>query len=398
MVDRVSAVTIKLGLGPVSFRFVWFLGYLLVFGIIVLLLFPKTVPALIFPLYFLLGMLVLTVCNRTVPLGWVVLFFVYGATIVPFVALVLAWPINLILGTDSAFRSNVLIPALEETLKVVPLLVYLTLKSWRYRWTAGAADLMILGAAVGGGFAFFEDVLLGFITGGVAGMTSGEFILATHQATPHLGPIYLFPSMDVGYSNSAYIGHTAATAFVGLTLGLTRLLSGRLGKLAWILPLWAWFWVVFDHGIFNHIAGRGSLSGFMNFLYTLDARGRLSTIVFYLLLLATLVYERRILGHYQDRTKVYALDRDNLRLFKGQLNGAVEYVSQVLLLRIYIRERRGLTYGLHFHHSPGRDTGEKGQQRLNHLKRVSATLAMWKGKVEITPSLQWAEVLANLPA
>jgi RsiW-degrading membrane proteinase PrsW (M82 family) len=398
MVDRVSAVTIKLGLGPVSFRFVWFLGYLLVFGVIVLLLFPKTVPALIFPLYFLVGMLVLTVCNRTVPLGWVVLFFIYGATIVPFAALVLAWPINLILGMDNAFRSNVLIPALEETLKVVPLLVYLSLRSWRFRWTSGAADLMILGAAVGAGFAFFEDVLLGFFTGGVAGMTSGEFILATHQATPHLGPIYLFPSMDVGYSNSAYIGHTAATAFVGLTLGLVRFLSGRWGRLAWILPLWAWFWVVFDHGIFNHIADRGSMSGFMNFLYGLDLRGRMSTVVFYLLLLATLVFERWILGRYRDRTKAYALDRDNLRLFKGQLKGAMEYLSQVLLLRIYIRDRRGLTYGLYYHHSSGRDAGEKGQHRLIYLKRVSTTLAMWKGKVEITPSLQWAEVLASLPA
>ncbi len=189
------------------------------------------------------------------PPGWVVLFFVYGATAVPFAALLLAWPLNLLLGEDSAFRSNALIPLLEETLKVAPLLLYLALRSWRFRWTAGAADLLIL---------------------------------------------------------------------------------------------------------------------------------------------VSLIFERLILARHRERTRAYALDRANLRLLKGGATGTMETLSRVLQLRIYLRERRGLTHGLYLYHASGADTTGHGPQRLDYLKRVSATLSGWKARVEVTPSLPWAEMLANV--
>jgi hypothetical protein len=63
---------------------------------------------------------------------------------------------------------------------------------WRFRWNAGATDLMILGAAISGGFALHEDTLLGSIPGGVYGRTSADFLLRTHGAAPHLGPKYPF--------------------------------------------------------------------------------------------------------------------------------------------------------------------------------------------------------------
>jgi RsiW-degrading membrane proteinase PrsW (M82 family) len=145
-------------------------------------------------------MLIVTVFNRTLPLRWVVFFFIHGATIVPFLTLVLAWLTTLVFGRESMFRGVVPIPILEETLKLLPLLVFLVPKRWRFRWTAGATDLMILGAAIGGGFALHEDTLLGFIPR--YSQTSAEF-LRTHGAAPHLGPFYLFPSMDPEQPTSA---------------------------------------------------------------------------------------------------------------------------------------------------------------------------------------------------
>jgi hypothetical protein len=112
--------------------------------------------------------------------------------------------------------------------------------------------------------------------------------------------------VDVSYSNTAYIGHAAATALIGLALGLARLLAGRLGvasrrDVAYALPLAAWLWVVVDHALFNHVAGTGRMSGVVKFLYTIDGMGRLSSWALYLLLAGTLVYERLILRRYRGR-------------------------------------------------------------------------------------------------
>jgi|GEM_PF-5250026 len=389
MSQKASQIAIKLGCGPLTIANVYSVLYVLLFGCVVLLLITKTGAALLFPAYFLVAMLIVTVFNRTLPLRWVVLFFIYGATIVPFLTLVLAWLIKLVFGRESMFSGVVLIPILEETLKLLPLLVFLVPKRWRFRWTVGATDLMILGAAIGGGFALHEDTLLGFIPR--YSQTSAEFLLKTHGAAPHLGPFYLFPSMDIGTANTAYIGHTAATAFVGLTIGLARFLIGRLGTVAWVLPLGAWTWIVFDHGLFNYVADVGRLSGILKFIYTLDGYGKLSSVALYLLLLGALLLERWILWSYRGRTKPYALTMDNLKLRKGKLNDPLEYVGQVLNLRVYLRERRGFTYGLHFYHSSGKDKSKAGQERLSYLQQVAGALAEWKNSLEVTPSLALAE-------
>jgi hypothetical protein len=93
---------------------------------------------------------------------------------------------------------------------------------------------------------------------------------------------------------------------VGLTTGLARLFASRLGKAAWVLPLGAWIWIVFDHGLFNYVADVGRLSGIMKFIYTLDGYGKLSSVALYLLLLGTLFFERWLLWRYRGRTNLHA--------------------------------------------------------------------------------------------
>jgi hypothetical protein len=261
----------------------------------------------------------------------------------------------------------------------------------------GATDLMVLGAALGGGFAFWEDTLLGFIPGGVSrGMSAAEFLLETHKATPHWGPLYLFPSMDVGYSNTAYIGQAAATAFVGLALGLARLWQGRARRmtdtnLVWALPVLAWLWVTVDHGLFNLVAGTGRLSGGVRVLYAINGMGRLSSFVFYFLFAVALVYERLILRCYRDRTQRFALERSNLRLLHDRAPGLLDTWSQVMDLRFYLWWRRGYAYGLWVYDSRGGEKGPDGALRGRVMDMIGRYVAEWKARLEIAPSLASAE-------
>jgi RsiW-degrading membrane proteinase PrsW (M82 family) len=387
MSERLSDMSSRLGFGRLTAANVYFVFFLAVYACIVLALVQKTGPALLFPLYFVVMMLIVTMFNRTVPLGWVVMFFVYGTTAVPFVSLVLSWPIDAIFGTDSMFAGAIVVPILEEVLKVAPLILFLSWAGWRFRLTAGASDLMILGAASGAGFAFFEDTLLGFARSGFGRTGAGEFILRSHEATPHLGPFYLFPSMDIGTANTAFLGHALATAFVGLALGLARMLGLRLRKNGWVLPGVVLLWVILDHVMFNYVVDAGRLSGLTKFYYTLNVGGKLTSIVFYLALAGTLVYERWILQRNRQRTRHFALDRENLKLFGSSLSGLQDRFGAVVNLRRYLGERRGLTYGLHLHDGSPDTTREAAADRTEHLELTALILAHWKGELEVTPSL-----------
>jgi RsiW-degrading membrane proteinase PrsW (M82 family) len=387
MSERISDVSAKIGWGRLTAANLYFFLFVAVYGCLVLAFIQRTGPALLFPAYFLLAILVVTSLNRTISLGWVLMFFIYGTTAVPFVSLILTWPIDLVFDTDSIFGGAILVPVLEEILKVAPLVLLLFRKQWRFRWTLGAIDLMVLGAAIGAGFTFFEDTLLGFASTGFLRAGAGEYIMRSHEATPHFGPIYLFPSMDVGTANTAFIGHAAATAFVGLAIGLARLLGLRLRKGGWVLPAAALLWVTVDHAMFNYVAHVGRMSGLSKVYYTLNANGRLSSAVFYLLLAGALIYERWILQRNSQRTRHFRLDRGNLKLLKGGFGTAIESVAAVNDLRTYLQQRRALTYGLHLHDSSEPATVEQDRKRREYLEVVAFALAHWKSDVEITPSL-----------
>ena len=390
MNQKANLALVRLGIAPLTPASVYALLYTALFGCAVLGLVQKTWAALLFPAYFMLALLLITTLSRTLPLRWFLFCFIYGATIVPVLALALGWPAGQVFGLDSRFRGGVIIPLLEETIKLAPILVLLAWRGWRYRWTAGASDLMLLGAAVGGGFLFWEDTILGFWPGGVGRQSATEFLLDMHAATPHVGPLYLYPTMDIGTAHTAFIGHMGATAFVALGIGLARLLGRRLGAAVWALPALAWGWVVAEHGLFNYVIDSGGMSGITRFVYSLDGYGRLSSLAFYLLLLATLALERRLLWRSSERTRPYRLERANLRLLAGGVTNPLDYLAQVLDLRVYLRERRALTYGLHYFHAAGREQG-KDEKRLDYLTRLAGTLAEWKAKVEVAPSLLLAE-------
>lgn len=370
---------------------IYLVVFLCLFACPVIVLGTKTLPALLFPAYFLMILLVLTAFNRTMPLRWVLFCFILGATAVPLPTLLISRLFTIIVEADDALFYAAIVPILEETAKVVPLLALLVLPRWRYRWTAGATDLLILGAALGSGFWFYEDMLRFFTD-----RFSMDALFAMHAGTPHLGPFYLFPNMDVQVSvgpgirrtagtAAAFIGHGGATAFIGLTIGLVRLLGARLKgligvfwRILWVIPLIAWGWMVFDHGMYNGVQDTADLPLLLRIPYTLDGYGRTSSFVLYLLTLAAVGVERWLLWRGRWRTVSLWLSKDRLRLLKEGLKNPLGIPLHLLALRNFLRERRGLAYGLHvYHRGGGRD-----ETRRAHLEELVQALLFWKGRLE----------------
>jgi len=370
--------------------------FLCLFSCTLIVLGKRTLPALLFPAYFIALLLVLTTFNRTMPLRWVLSCFILGATAVPLLTLLISKPFGSLLDVDSVAFYSVIVPILEETLKVVPLLILLLLPRWRYRWTAGASDLLILGAALGAGLGFYEDTLHGFLSS-----FSPETILSMHAGTPHLGPIYFFPNMEVkvfvgigwvrgaGGPVAAFIGHGGATAFIGLTIGLVRLLGARLKsvlggfwRILWLIPLAVWGWMLFDHGMFNYVDNIASLPTLLRISYMLDGYGRVSSFILYLLIFVTICVERWLLWRVRWRTVGLRLSKDRLKLMAGGLKSFLEIPLHLLALRSFLRERRGLSYGLHCYHQAGR----RDTARRAYLERLARALLLWKQYLELSPS------------
>lgn len=339
----------------------------------------KTFPAAVFPAYFLGLLLIVTATTRSVPLRWVAGLALLGATTVPLAILLLSLPFTRWPGTDSHIFRSIVVPLLEETLKVVPLLVLLCHQRWRYRTTVGASDLLVLGAALGAGLAFYEDALRGWVPG-----FSADTILELHRAAPHRGVLYLFPHMHAltgaAAGSGSFIGHGGATAFVGLALGLARLLRGRLGRVpSWILPLVAWGWVVFDHGVFNLLSHSGQWPQVLDILWRIDLRGTLSSIVLYALILVAVLFERGILRRAREYIAGLDLSRRRLMLLRGRFSHPAGRLLHLLGLGIYLRERRGLIYG-HYLHALGY---EQDRALGAYLARLEVVLRRHKAALEL---------------
>jgi hypothetical protein len=255
--------------------------------------------------------------------------------------------------------------------------------------------LLLLGAALGAGFGFYEDALRGLLPG-----FSPDTILATHTNTPHLGPLYFFPSMDVQIGAStdwllgafgpvpAFIGHGGATAFIGLSIGLARFLGawlkgliGGFWRIVWLIPLVVWGWMVFDHGMFNYAQDLEGLHILLKVPYALDGYGYLSSFALYLLIPVTIGVERWLLWRGRRQTLDLTLSMGRSRLLKGALKRPLDILRHPLVWRVFLRERRGLAYGLYYYHQAGeRDTAQR-----EYLNQVTGALLFLKRSLELSP-------------
>lgn len=240
------------------------------------------------------------------------------------------WLIEMVLlhGASLTFRASVVAPLTEEPLKVAPLLVLLFALRWRGRWSSGACDLMVLGAALGSGFGFVEDSF----------WRKKTFARAVGV---HLFGIPLTPD-----AHSSFIGHGGAAAFICLAIGWGVWMSRwkKLRVAAAVPALVVTFWMMVDHGLCNYstfsmdrftrwvwsLAGRGQRAP-----YALVAAGLLTLFAEMVVLLAT---SFRLRGVSWSRALAYVSSPLRRGFGYGELRLCARRLRGVLLSRLLRRQ------------------------------------------------------------
>jgi RsiW-degrading membrane proteinase PrsW (M82 family) len=188
-------------------------------------------------------------------------------------------------GKSPLLGSVLVAPVTEEIGKILPLVLLLAIGRLGFRNSYGACDLMLCGAALGGGFGLFEDslrVMKSFPT----------------PSTPRLLGIAVFPD-----SYGGFIGHSASAALIGLSLGYL-LYAVRWRR--WLLVgvgglLFASLWMMVDHGLANYSVWglpQGGWFSPVRWIWARDRHGELSPYVFLILIVSTIVAERLLLWRF----------------------------------------------------------------------------------------------------
>lgn len=152
------------------------------------------------------------------------------------------------LDTSAGVTNWGLIPLVEETLKLLAVVVIVWLYSRRQRLEPNPSDLLMLGCCAGAGFAVTENATL-FLTNPAAAVDM------TRQYGPHLGAFYFVPG---AWGAAGYTGHAGATGFIAGGYGLGLALRSRLHTRWWIVPTLCAAWILLEHVIANYLAGGGS--------------------------------------------------------------------------------------------------------------------------------------------
>ena len=144
--------------------------------------------------------------------------------------------------TDGA-GNGVLVPLVEETLKLGPVAgAAILARRWR-PFLLNASDLLLLGVMSGAGFSMVESSYFDRVRTGV-------------RYAAHIGPFNLLPT---AWGEVGYVGHAAATGFVAVAIGLGLHLKRayRVGWW-WALPATAFIWVALEHSFANLYVNTGS--------------------------------------------------------------------------------------------------------------------------------------------
>jgi RsiW-degrading membrane proteinase PrsW (M82 family) len=309
-------------------------------------------------LYVLAWLLVVTAFNRTLPLRTLVVFWFMGLYPVLSLAVLAGLPVAALFGGNSGFLADVWAPVVEEVIKALPVALYLWLVARRNRWQTAATDGLLLGFAVGAGFAFHEDALAARVSGSGWAASIWSPLLPTVQASGSL-----FQGAQIT------LGHAGWTALVGLALGLAFLY--RRYRRAWLMPLVALGLVILDHGLSNYIGdlGRHSAPFLVDALYALLLRGQLAMIVLLGGIAAVIVLELRMLRWASARDRLFPAIP--LSALLRELRWPLSWTGLYHLQEIaeYLRSRRAAHYTLWVWRHGGADA-ERGAEMAAALSEL----------------------------
>jgi RsiW-degrading membrane proteinase PrsW (M82 family) len=209
-----------------------------------------------------------------------------GFLAVPSLARYIGTPVVTHFGTSSMFATAVYVPATEEILKALPVLLVAFFAVRRLANRPSALDLALLGAWSGTGFALYEDALYG--RGGAQWSADPPFSL-------------LLPTeRSASLASTSYIagGHLVYTALLGLGIGVAVLYRRRF-RWAWVAAPVAALVAFGEHLCANSLPlvdAKGDEPLVERILSPLTLGGRLSTLLLVAGVVVFAVVERRAVG------------------------------------------------------------------------------------------------------
>jgi RsiW-degrading membrane proteinase PrsW (M82 family) len=203
-------------------------------------------------LSFVTELIVMTTATRTVTLDRLASLYCWGGAVMGVMWLI-GSAFTFFVPDPNAVSRQFFIPIMEESLKIAPV-AYVVWRGRRSRsWGMGASDLMLMGAASGGGFGLVEEAYFHL----------------------HYGPTCALDWLQLTRINgpTLTLGHSTWSALAGATLGLALLWRPR-KPLNYFLAGSGLLWSIIDHShhnygidrtgfsvdLFNFLTGHGWLS------------------------------------------------------------------------------------------------------------------------------------------
>ena len=228
------------------------------------------------------------------------------------------------LDTGSGPANLVLIPLLEEALKLVPVALIAWLHARRHRLTPNPSDLLMLGCCAGAGFALAENVTLVYRD---AALAATDMSL---RYGPSVGPLYLVPG---AWGVAGYTGHAAATGFIAGGVGIGQALRHRLGSRWWLVPAACAIWIAIEHMLGNLYLETGSRRALWL------ANGRITPWLFVLMAVSIVRLDR---ARYQTAFAQSARLRRRLLMTRAAMRRTRPPVprSRINAVRLYVSQLR----------------------------------------------------------
>jgi RsiW-degrading membrane proteinase PrsW (M82 family) len=207
----------------------------------------------------------LCVSTRTVSLRTLARMFMFGGFMLAVTIVVSEIAFAALPALRTTWRQT-FHPAMEEIMKLLPLLILL----WRARrlrlWTLGASDLLCIGCALGAGFGFIEDAHIGI-----------------HASFRSEHALAWLPVARIGGYDQIIAGHAIWTGITSGAIGIALMLRSR--KPVVIGCAIAALWPAFDHSMGNIVSAAGRNGGT---LLMLTGNGDISIILLIVIVAASI--------------------------------------------------------------------------------------------------------------
>lgn len=278
---------------------------------------PIGITAFAFNVSILLGLILLTTFTRSIPLRTVALMFFSGG-----VAMAMALAIERVF-LEAPFMvpmRTLLVPVIEETMKMFPLFFYLFRVRKFTLFTVGVSDTMLMGAALGAGFAFVFDSY-------------------KHISQQWIHQVPWLPTADMTAGVYLSVGHAVLGAIGGAFVGIGLLMAHK-RQAAFIPVLIGLGWCIFDHTANLNFLNANSIIG--NFYKMATLSGFASVYLFGLVVVVSILSDFYVGVRYLPRSSEFKLPKR--KDFSEGLSGMWDFVLDRRRLA-YANRRRKLDKG-----------------------------------------------------